>query len=120
MHIQPILALIPYMSFARSLQTALRSSSLHLRNTLHTSHSAMSTITQGDKVLVTGASGFIAVHLCRDLLKKGYKVRGTVRSEEKGEYLKDLLKSQDFEYVLVDDITKVRRCVETLDLVQRR
>ena len=80
----------------------------------------MSTITQGDKVLVTGASGFIAVHLGRDLLKKGYNVRGTVRSEEKGEYLKDLLKSQDFEYVLVDDITKVRRCVETLGLVQRR
>lgn len=43
----------------------------------------------------------------KDLLQSGYKVRGTVRSEAKGEYLKDLFKGQPFEYALVDDITKV-------------
>lgn len=31
-------------------------------------------------VLVTGANGFIASHLVRDLLASGYRVRGTVRS----------------------------------------
>ena len=29
-----------------------------------------------DKVLVTGCSGFIGMHLCEDLLKDGYKVIG--------------------------------------------
>lgn len=82
----------------------------------------MPAISKGDTVLVTGASGFIAVYVatCRttsdadipsqvvkDLLESGYKVKGTVRSDAKGQYLKDLFKGQPFEYVLVDDITKV-------------
>ena len=33
----------------------------------------------GDLVCVTGANGFIASHLIRDLLQAGYRVRGTVR-----------------------------------------
>jgi dihydroflavonol-4-reductase len=32
-----------------------------------------------DTILVTGASGFLALHCIRDLLAKGYRVRGTVR-----------------------------------------
>ena len=32
------------------------------------------------KVLVTGASGFIASHIVKQLLEQGYDVRGTVRS----------------------------------------
>ena len=31
-------------------------------------------------VVVTGASGFIASHIVRELLARGYTVRGTVRS----------------------------------------
>lgn len=34
-------------------------------------------------VLVTGASGFIAAEIVRQLLKRGYRVRGTVRDPEK-------------------------------------
>ncbi|HCK66020.1 MAG TPA: aldehyde reductase, partial [Anaerolineae bacterium] len=34
-------------------------------------------------ILVTGASGFIATHTIAQLLEKGYKVRGTVRSMKK-------------------------------------
>ncbi len=33
-----------------------------------------------DRVLVTGASGFIAKHCIAELLRQGYEVRGTVRS----------------------------------------
>lgn len=31
-------------------------------------------------VLVTGASGYVALHCVQQLLQHGYKVRGTVRS----------------------------------------
>ena len=40
-----------------------------------------------DKILVTGASGFIASHCVLDLLAQGYTVRGTVRSLERSEAL---------------------------------
>ena len=34
-------------------------------------------------VTVTGASGFIALHCVRELLRQGYRVRGTLRSLDK-------------------------------------
>ncbi|KAG9016260.1 methylglyoxal reductase (NADPH-dependent) gre2 [Tulasnella sp. 427] len=60
------------------------------------------------KVLVTGASGYIAVWVCKTLLEKGYSVVGTVRSDSKGEKLKELFKDYDgkFSYVIVEDISK--------------
>ncbi len=39
------------------------------------------------KVLVTGATGFVASHLILALLDEGYAVRGTIRSLAKGEQL---------------------------------
>ncbi|WP_036510288.1 SDR family oxidoreductase [Nocardia aobensis] len=36
-----------------------------------------------DLVLVTGASGFVAGHVIQELLGRGYRVRGTVRSVER-------------------------------------
>ena len=41
-------------------------------------------------VLVTGASGFIASHIVAALLAKGHRVRGSVRSLEKGDELASL------------------------------
>jgi nucleoside-diphosphate-sugar epimerase len=38
-------------------------------------------------VLVTGASGFIATHVIRILLERGYKVRGTVRDVSSADWL---------------------------------
>lgn len=35
--------------------------------------------------VVTGASGFLAKHVVVQLLKAGYRVRGTVRSKARGE-----------------------------------
>lgn len=42
-------------------------------------------------VLVTGISGFIAKHCTLELLSHGYRVRGTVRSLERGQSVRDTL-----------------------------
>ncbi|KAH9946470.1 NAD-P-binding protein [Amylocystis lapponica] len=67
----------------------------------------MPAITSG-KVLVTGANGYIASWVVGSLLQQGYSVRGTVRAEEKGQYLKEIYKSygNKLELVVVDDLTK--------------
>jgi nucleoside-diphosphate-sugar epimerase len=47
-------------------------------------------------------------HVVRELLRAGFKVRGTVRSASKGDYLKDLFKDEgEFEYAIVADMGKV-------------
>lgn len=43
------------------------------------------------KVLVTGATGFVASRLILQLIDRGFEVRGTVRNLEKGERLKNVL-----------------------------
>ncbi len=43
-------------------------------------------------VVVTGGSGFIAVHIILQLLQQGYAVRTTVRSLEKSTLIKEMLK----------------------------
>lgn len=55
-------------------------------------------------VFVTGATGYISQHICKDLLAKGYTVIGTVRSAAKGDHLKELLASDKFSYEIVPDI----------------
>jgi len=58
-------------------------------------------------VCVTGASGFIATHIIKQLLEKGYKVRGTVRSVSdlsKYKYLTDLDPSGDRLQLLAADL----------------
>lgn len=39
--------------------------------------------------MVTGANGFIASHIVDQLIRLGYKVRGTVRTEAKGKWVQD-------------------------------
>ena len=70
----------------------------------------MPTIAPGDKILVTGANGFLAVHVVDILLKKGYAVRGIVRSLEKGEHAKKYFAEygNKLELAVVGDITAVR------------
>ncbi|GAA5914375.1 SDR family oxidoreductase [Sporobolomyces salmoneus] len=66
----------------------------------------MPTVQKTSSVLLTGASGFLAAHILQQLIDRGFKVRGTVRSKEKGEYLtKEVVKgSKNFEYVIVEDV----------------
>ena len=42
-----------------------------------------------EKVLVTGASGFIALHCISELLKQGYKVKGSLRDISKEKKIRD-------------------------------
>jgi len=73
----------------------------------------MPTISKGDKVLVTGANGYVAMWLTRLLLERGYRVRGTVRTSDKGEYIQRYLATlgggleEGFEYVVAEDLTAV-------------
>ena len=47
-------------------------------------------MSQKDKILVTGASGFIAGHIIIDLLNQGYQVRGTIRDLAKADNLRTM------------------------------
>jgi nucleoside-diphosphate-sugar epimerase len=75
----------------------------------------MPSVTSG-KVLVSGASGFIAAWVCKSLLEEGFSVRGTVRTTKKGEFLKKLFQEYGdrFEYVIVEDMEKVSGFVMNL------
>ncbi len=75
----------------------------------------MPAVKPGATVLVTGANGYIAVWIVNYLLEKGYTVRGTVRSEEKGLHLKKLFGSygSKLDLIYVADITAVRMSVST-------
>ena len=55
-------------------------------------------------VIVTGASGYIASHVIKQLLEEGYAVRGTLRTLSCGELLKENLSK----YIDVSDLTFVK------------
>lgn len=71
----------------------------------------MPVVAPGSKILVTGANGFVAIHIVEALLKKGYSVRATIRSESKGTHLKNVFAKygDKLELVIVPNITKVSR-----------
>lgn len=64
----------------------------------------MPSITPPARVLVSGANGFIAIHVVKTLVEKGYHVRGTVRTPQKGEYIARLVGTERFEYFIVPDM----------------
>jgi hypothetical protein len=76
----------------------------------------MPTIASTDKVLVTGANGYIALWIVKTLLERGNSVRGSVRSESKGRVLRELFNSYGdlLEIVVVPDMTKARFIIEDI------
>ncbi|KAH6951963.1 aldehyde reductase [Fusarium avenaceum] len=69
-----------------------------------------SSIPTGSWVLVTGATGFIASHVVRQFLHRGYKVRGTVRDVAQASWLidghfKSYAESGSFELAAVPDFS---------------
>ena len=51
------------------------------------------------RIMVTGISGYVGLHMTVEGLKRGYSIRGTVRSDEKAEecqkYLKNLVSKEE-------------------------
>ena len=66
----------------------------------------MASASASSKVLVTGASGFLALHTILRLLQLGYSVRGTVRTEAQGKNVRETLSKHvdtgKLEFVYVD------------------
>ncbi|PJI92570.1 dihydroflavonol-4-reductase [Yoonia maricola] len=54
------------------------------------------------KVFVTGASGFIAKHILRELFEKGYDVRASIRSEARKVELEALFPDAALEFAYLD------------------
>jgi dihydroflavonol-4-reductase len=64
-------------------------------------------------ILVTGASGYLASHLIKLLLEKGYKVRGTVRSlanKAKYQFLYDLVPEKNDNLELAEANLSEKAC----------
>ena len=47
------------------------------------------TVSKDSWILVTGATGFLASHVTKQLLQRGFRVRGTVRNIEKASWLRE-------------------------------
>lgn len=65
-------------------------------------------IPKGATVLVTGANGYIGSHVADQYLLRGYKVRGTVRDQNKNAWLAEFFHHRygrdSFELVSVSDL----------------
>ncbi len=89
--------------------------SLDARNPFPTStetdSSQMPATVPSDKVLVTGANGYIGVWVTKLLLERGYQVRAAVRTKEKGEALVKIFdetlpeRAKNLGYAVVADLT---------------
>ncbi|KDR69155.1 hypothetical protein GALMADRAFT_256369 [Galerina marginata CBS 339.88] len=68
----------------------------------------MPALQKGDKVLVTGANGYLALWAVQKHLEHGYAVRASVRSEEKASLLREYFQAfaDRLEIVIVTDMTK--------------
>ena len=61
--------------------------------------------TEKQTVFLSGASGYIAQHILKDLLAAGFKVIGSVRSEDKAQAIaKNFGNTEDLSFVYVKDI----------------
>lgn len=70
----------------------------------------MPVVPKGSKILITSGSGFIGSWTVNIALREGFKVKTTVRSAAKGDYLQQLFDAKygkgKFEYAIVEDLEK--------------
>ncbi|PWY64803.1 flavonol reductase [Aspergillus eucalypticola CBS 122712] len=60
------------------------------------------------EILITGASGFVATHVIKSFLEHGYRVRGTVRSEQSAANVRGIFSqySDRLSFAIVKDIAQ--------------
>ncbi|KAI8447630.1 hypothetical protein BY996DRAFT_8433573 [Phakopsora pachyrhizi] len=65
-------------------------------------------------------NGFIASWVCRELLEQGFRVKGTVRDKEKGDYLSRLFEGfgDRFSYIVVENILEQEAFDEAIEGVE--
>lgn len=57
-------------------------------------------------VFVSNATGYIAIHISKELITRGYQVVGFVRTRSKGKIFKRKLGAEKFSYEIVADISE--------------
>jgi nucleoside-diphosphate-sugar epimerase len=69
-------------------------------------------------ILVTGANGYIGSHVVNQLLRFGYRVRGTVRDAQNSAWLTELFNKMyekgDFELIEIKDLTRKNNFLEPM------
>ena len=55
-------------------------------------------------VIVTGATGFLAQYVIKKFIDEGYKVIGTVRSQEKGLNIVEKFSNPNFSFEVIEDL----------------
>jgi nucleoside-diphosphate-sugar epimerase len=61
----------------------------------------------GSLILVTGANGHVASNIVYEALNLGYRVRGTVRSEERALQTQKIFSSDSYESIIVKDMSEI-------------
>ncbi|KAH8426572.1 SDR family oxidoreductase [Aspergillus melleus] len=63
---------------------------------------------ENQTILITGASGFVATHVVRAFLQRGYLVRGTVRSEQTANNVREIFPqyAEKLSFAIVKDIAE--------------
>ncbi|RAL17409.1 SDR family oxidoreductase [Aspergillus homomorphus CBS 101889] len=63
---------------------------------------------ENQTILITGASGFVATHVVRVFLQRGYRVRGTVRSEQTADKVREIFPQYKgkLSFTIVKDIAQ--------------
>ena len=75
------------------------------------------TKTYGNKVLVTGATGFLGSYLCRLLLAEGYEVRGMKRENSSTLLVQDIESKMDWTLGDIMDINSIEDAMQDIDMV---
>lgn len=66
------------------------------------------------KVIITGATGFLAQYIIKKFIDEGYKVIGTVRSKEKGIRAAQRFCSLNFSFEVIEDLADIEQISKVL------